>query len=328
MSLALTYCEEGQHGRSSTAIGVSEGVAERPGEPSTQDIGEGRGIGGALQQRFLVRLRCHGFAGRHKARAHQNAAGSECQVQVPIEKGTEKVALWLADRFSYMHNSDGEGAMQGRTQRFALPLMTHAPRWGVAPATEDPVGLAKRARAILLLAEGRTFAATRHVELRDGMPQMGAASLWLGLDGLCDKKRPGRRPVFPRRWRCMWSSWRERPDVVGRSLSQWDSAELARQLVRDGVVEPSRRRPSSGFWRTKAETLAPSSVAVAPVRGMRRSPPRSRDVALYPPLGCLGNGVCVDEKTSLQPRTRKAPTLAAQPGQPVRVEHEYARKGP
>jgi hypothetical protein len=29
----------------------------------------------------------------------------------------------------------------------------------------------------------------------------------------------------------------ERPDVVGRSLAQWDSAELARQLVRDGVVE-------------------------------------------------------------------------------------------
>ena len=29
----------------------------------------------------------------------------------------------------------------------------------------------------------------------------------------------------------------ERPDVVGRSLSQWDSAELARQLIRDGVVE-------------------------------------------------------------------------------------------
>src|SRR5947208_4237580 len=29
----------------------------------------------------------------------------------------------------------------------------------------------------------------------------------------------------------------ERPDVVGWSLSQWDSAELARQLVHDGVVE-------------------------------------------------------------------------------------------
>ena len=30
--------------------------------------------------------------------------------------------------------------------------------------------------------------------------------------------------------------------------------------------------------------------------------------------------LCMDEKTSLQPRTRKAATWAAQPGKPVRVE--------
>ena len=29
----------------------------------------------------------------------------------------------------------------------------------------------------------------------------------------------------------------ERPDDLGRSLSQWDCTEMARQLVRDGVVE-------------------------------------------------------------------------------------------
>ena len=37
--------------------------------------------------------------------------------------------------------------------------------------------------------------------------------------------------------------------------------------------------------------------------------------------------LCVDEKTSLQPRTRKSPTKPAMPDQPVRVEHEYERKG-
>src|SRR5919109_3593037 len=35
----------------------------------------------------------------------------------------------------------------------------------------------------------------------------------------------------------------------------------------------------------------------------------------------------VDEKTSLQPRTRLSPTLAARPDQPTRVEHEYQRQG-
>src|SRR5512135_1526109 len=29
----------------------------------------------------------------------------------------------------------------------------------------------------------------------------------------------------------------ERPDDVGRSLSQWDCTEIARRLVRDGVVK-------------------------------------------------------------------------------------------
>ena len=37
--------------------------------------------------------------------------------------------------------------------------------------------------------------------------------------------------------------------------------------------------------------------------------------------------LCVDEKTSLQPRTRKAPTRPAKPGLPILVEHEYERKG-
>ena len=51
-------------------------------------------------------------------------------------------------------------------------------------------------------------------------------------------------------------------------------------------------------------------------------------VALYTrPLGLWEMVLCVDEQTSLHPRTRQAPTLAAQPGQPVRVEHAYVRKG-
>lgn len=35
----------------------------------------------------------------------------------------------------------------------------------------------------------------------------------------------------------------------------------------------------------------------------------------------------MDEKTSLQPRTRLAPTRPARPGLPVRLEHEYLRHG-
>jgi transposase len=37
--------------------------------------------------------------------------------------------------------------------------------------------------------------------------------------------------------------------------------------------------------------------------------------------------LCLDEKTNLQPRPRLASTLAARPGLPTRLEHEYQRKG-
>jgi transposase len=45
------------------------------------------------------------------------------------------------------------------------------------------------------------------------------------------------------------------------------------------------------------------------------------------PLGDDEVVLCIDEKTSLQPRPRKSPTLAARPKRPVRVEHEYGRCG-
>jgi transposase len=122
----------------------------------------------------------------------------------------------------------------------------------------------------------------------------------------------------------------ERPDVVGRSLSQWESAELARQLVHDGVVE----------------AISPQTIQRMLAHHKRKpwrhhlwlSPQVPRDAAfaaqvhaIVPlstrPMGVWAMVLCVDEKTRLQPRTRKAPTLAAQPGQPVRVEHEYTRTG-
>lgn len=122
----------------------------------------------------------------------------------------------------------------------------------------------------------------------------------------------------------------ERPDELGRSLSQWDCRELAGQLIRDGVVtsispdtvrrilENHQLKPwRHHLWLSpKVPRDAAFAVAVQEICDLYTRPLAAHEAVL-----------CVDEKTSLQPRTRKSPTLPAQPGMPIRVEHEYERKG-
>jgi transposase len=142
---------------------------------------------------------------------------------------------------------------------------------------------------------------------------------------------PGDRPCFPPvvamhavKIAC------ELPDKLGRSLSQWDSHEIASQLVSGGVVDAishdtvwrilnnHRLKP----WRQHmwlSSNVPRDEAFVAQVQEI---------VDLYTrPLAPYEAVLCTDEKTSLQPRTRKAPTKPARPGDPVRVEHEYTRKG-
>lgn len=122
----------------------------------------------------------------------------------------------------------------------------------------------------------------------------------------------------------------ELPAARGAPLSQWDCREIASQLVLEGVVEQisaetvrrvlhnhrlrpwrwhhwlSRRVPRDASFRRQVEAI----------------------VDLYTrPLKQDELVICVDEKTSLQPRQRIRPTLPARPGSPVRVEHEYERAG-
>jgi len=65
-------------------------------------------------------------------------------------------------------------------------------------AQKTPVGLAKRAWAMLLLADRQSYAATaRQVGLAERHVRKWAKRfLRDGPRGLADKKRPGRQPVF------------------------------------------------------------------------------------------------------------------------------------
>jgi transposase len=122
----------------------------------------------------------------------------------------------------------------------------------------------------------------------------------------------------------------ERPDHVGRSLSQWDCTEIARQLVRDGVVTSisaetvrqillsHRLKPwRQTMWLSaKVPRDAAFAAQVREICALYTRPLRPDEVVL-----------CADEMTRLQPRPRTAPTLAAEKDRPTRVEHEYGRCG-
>jgi hypothetical protein len=122
----------------------------------------------------------------------------------------------------------------------------------------------------------------------------------------------------------------EQHDTLGRSLSQWDGLELARQLEREEIVEPIS-------VETVRRILAHPKLK--PWRHPRwLSPKTPRDAAFY---ACVSElvalytrrlpkhemGLCVDEKTSLQPRPRLHATRPAVPGRPNQVEHADQRDG-
>jgi transposase len=123
----------------------------------------------------------------------------------------------------------------------------------------------------------------------------------------------------------------ELPDLCGRSLSAWDCTELARTLVRDGIVDSIS---ASSVQRILAsQRLRPWRVhhwlsAKVPRDDAFRAAVLNICDLYTCPLAPNERVLSLDEKTSLQPRTRTSPNRPARPdGVPVRVEHEYIRKG-
>ena len=201
-------------------------------------------------------------------------------------------------------------------------------------STRIAAGLARRGKLILLLTD-------RYSQSQMAQPvgvQRGVVRKWARrflaqrMDGLADAPGRGAKGGFSHevaihvvRLAC------ERPDPLGRSLSQWDCTELARQLMADSIVED-----------ISAATVR-RILAAHQLKPWRQhvwlSPKPPRDAAFYATVSALIDLYTrplrsdelvqsVDEKTSLQPRPRCSPTRPAQPhNRPNRVEHEYKRAG-
>lgn len=124
----------------------------------------------------------------------------------------------------------------------------------------------------------------------------------------------------------------ELPSRLGVPLSRFSREDLKRYVVEHGIVACI-----SGItiWRWL------SADAIKPWQYRSWIFPRDPQFAikagpildLYQkrwnglPLGPRDYVISTDEKTSIQARKRKAEILPPQPGSPMRVEHEYERKG-
>lgn len=155
------------------------------------------------------------------------------------------------------------------------------------------------------------------------------------MGGLEDRPRSGRPPSFPPRGEdggegalaC------ELPATSGVPLSRWSAGEVAREAVARGLVAEIS---GTTVWRWLCED------ALRPFYHRSWIFPRDPDFAqkagrvldLYEgwwegaPLGAQEYVLSADEKTSIQARKRCHPTsLPAATDRPMRVEHEYERKG-
>src|ERR1700730_17781580 len=144
------------------------------------------------------------------------------------------------------------------------------------------------------------------------------------------------RPIKPTSPRCH-SAWQPNPGRGstyrrGKSVQTIGTSCLRREAMAHGLVA---QISGTTLWRWLSED------ALRPWRHRCRIFPRDpafaikagRILDLYQcrwqekALGTRDYVLCADEKTSIQARRRKHPSLPPGPGRPIYIEHEYARAG-
>jgi transposase len=192
-----------------------------------------------------------------------------------------------------------------------------------------------RARIVLLAAAGWT---NRAIACKLGLAP-NTASKWRkrfyteGVDGLRDRRRPGRPRAFPAAVVAACKAITcELPATRGVPLGRWSLAELRDELLATGVVDDVS---TTTLWRWLEED------PIKPWQHRSWIFPRDPDFAakagvvldLYQRRfagEALGDGeyvISADEKTSIQARCRCHPTLPPGAARAMRVEHEYDRGG-
>jgi transposase/DNA-binding CsgD family transcriptional regulator len=179
-------------------------------------------------------------------------------------------------------------------------------------------GLARRARIVLLAAQGMSNSAIAEKVGVSRPTVIGWRERYerAGLAGLVDEPRSGRPRVVDHR-DVVAATLAPPPSKLG--VTHWSSRLLAARLgISNGTVAKAWREYGVQPWRAETFKFStdPQLVAkVTDVVGLYLAPPENAVV------------LCVDEKSQIQALDRTAPMLPMQPGLPERRTHDYLRHG-
>ena len=186
-----------------------------------------------------------------------------------------------------------------------------------APST--PAGLSRRARAVLLMAQGM---AGVEIAERVGYTVVQVSRLRRrfaehGVAGLHERPRSGRPPTITARKRAQIVALTLKPSTAG--LTHWSTRDLARQA---GVSHATVHR----IWR--AHALKPHQISTFKFTTDPEAEAKIHDVVglyLNPPTNAVV--LSFDEKTQIQALSRTQPLHPLRPGLPARQTHDYRRNG-
>jgi transposase len=186
-------------------------------------------------------------------------------------------------------------------------------------ASSTRAGLSRRARAVLLMAQGRSGV---EIAERIGYTVIQVSRIRRrfaegGLAGLQDRPKSGRPPTLTARKRAQIVALTLK--LPGPGLTHWTSRDLAR---RAGVSHTTVHR----IWQ--AHALKPHRVSTFKFTTDPQAEEKIHDVVglyLDPPLNAVV--LSLDEKTQIQALSRTQPLLPLRPGLPARQTHDYRRNG-
>jgi transposase len=186
-------------------------------------------------------------------------------------------------------------------------------------ASSTRAGLSRRARAVLLMAQGRSGV---EIAERIGYTVIQVSRIRRrfaeeGLAGLYDRPKSGRPPTVTARKRAQIVALTLKPPGGGRT--HWTSRDLARKT---GVSHTTVHR----LWQ--AHALKPHRVSTFKFTTDPQAEEKIHDVVglyLNPPTNAVV--LSLDEKTQIQALSRTQPLLPLRPGLPARQTHDYRRNG-